>query len=174
MCVRWNTVLKSNGQLENTPAITSPFPPGDTVKQCPRECEPRCCNAASQAMLPEPPTHVPQGPPACRAGCPRACYPACRPGCCNAALMSPFQTSGQIYQPAFIQAAPITRPVAPFSAPQPALPVQGRSAIPQPSVTIHPTSCPESCSPVCAPNCTKHCCESYDWWSHSKRQGCSI
>ena len=178
MCVRWDTVLKENGQLENTPVVTSPLVPGDTIRQCPRQCEPRCCTTGSQPRIPQQ-SSAPQRPPACTAGCPRACYPACRPGCCNpppvSPPVSPWQTSVQNYQPAVAPFAPMSQPmpqpmpqampqpVATFSGPQPASAVHSRSIIPGTTNTaVSVTSCPLPCSPVCVPHCTKHCCESYD------------
>ena len=126
MCVRWNTVLKENGQLGNTPVVTSPLVPGDTITQCPKQCDPRCCNMASEAYsqldqsqgmqnlqsgLQDGPNH----PPACPIGCPKACYPACRPGCCNP---SPPMS---MYQQGLTQQTPMFQPM-----PQPY--VQGPAA----------------------------------------------
>ena len=143
MCVRWNTVLKENGQLENTPIVTSPVVPGDTIRQCPKQCDPKCCNTASQTQPDQ--SQAPDGglqddqghPPACMDGCPKACYPACRPGCCSAPQMSMYQQSmNPLVQPqSYVQQATFQnqQPIAnPLSNPSQAMnePSQRREIIP--------------------------------------------
>ena len=114
MCARWDTVLKENGQLENTPVVMSPFVPGDTITQCPKQCDPQCCKPASQGFTQTDQSQALGGslqddqghPPACMEGCPKACYPACRPGCCNGPrLMS-------MYEQNIAQQTPMMQPMS--------------------------------------------------------------
>ena len=139
MCARWDTVLKPNGQMENTPVVMSPMMPGDTNTQCPKQCEPRCCNAAGQAYQPAAQTQASVGlqdlqadaganrPPACMASCPKACYPACRTACCN----GPQQM--EMYQQMLERQASMTQRAQQPYAPQPAWPAQTRETIPRPA-----------------------------------------
>ena len=140
MCARWDTVLKENGQMENTPVVMSPMVPGDTLTQCPKQCEPKCCNAGSQSLTQS--ADQPQAlegnlqddqghPPACMAGCPKACYPACRPGCCNAPRMSTYQQS----------MAPQTPMMQPMPQPYVQQPIMGQSreTIPNPALLSYPS-----------------------------------
>lgn len=114
MCARWDTVLKENGQLENTPVVMSPAVPGDTITQCPKQCDPQCCNAASQSFTQSDQSQASAGnlqddqghPPACMEGCPKACYPACRPGCCNAPRMMSMYQQNMAQQTPMIQPMP--------------------------------------------------------------------
>lgn len=108
MCVHWDTVLKENGRLENTPVVTSPMAPGDTITECPKQCEPRCCNTARQSFVPSGQPLSSDGlqndhPPACMEGCPKACYPACRPGCCNAPRMMSMYQQSMVQQSAMMR-----------------------------------------------------------------------
>ena len=170
MCVRWNTVLKENGQLENTPVLTSPLVPGDTITQCPKQCDPKCCSTTSQSFMqsdqlggsPQASEESKQdqsNPPACMEGCPNACYPACRPGCCNAPrLMSMYQQNAvqqspvmQPMQQPFVQQPAAQREVIPNSASSSyswqglVKPVQSRDVIPynDPQVTPARYSLPQ-------------------------------
>ncbi|XP_028404439.1 uncharacterized protein LOC114527053 isoform X1 [Dendronephthya gigantea] len=142
MCVRWNTVLKENGQLENTPVVTSPLVPGDTITQCPKQCDPRCCSMTndgyshpdqSQGMggLQSGPQDDPKHPPACPIGCPKACYPACRPGCCNPS--SPMS----MYQQGMAQQTPMFQPMPQPYVQEPVRQTRGR--IPNQALFSYPS-----------------------------------
>jgi hypothetical protein len=138
MCVRWDTVLKENGQMENTPVVTSPLVPGDTITQCPKQCDPKCCNSAGQSFTQSDQPQASEGglqddqshPPACMEGCPKACYPACRPRCCDAPRMM------SMYQQSMAQQAPMMQPM-----PQPYVqqPVEQRETIPYPALLSYPS-----------------------------------